>query len=557
MVGTNWDVTERVETQRRIADSERRLRTIIEAEPECVKVISPDGRLLEMNGAGLMLLEVDLVEQVRGLSLAQFVLPEYCDAFAEMHSGVMRGEKRTLTFQIRGQRGTLRWLDSHAVPLRDERGAVTAVLAVTRDITSHKEAEEQLRTANAQLDAARAAADAASRAKSEFLANMSHEIRTPLTAILGFTDVLRDDPVVMGSPERRATLDTIKQASTHLLTVINDILDLSKIEAGKMTIERVETPLIKILREVASLLRPRAAAKGVALIVRLGTPVPERVVSDPTRLRQILMNLVGNATKFTSAGCVTVTVGSADIQGRTRLVIDVEDTGPGMTREQATGLFGTFAQTDSTMTRKHGGTGLGLDISRRLARMMEGDVELLRSEPGTGSCFRIELPLEATPGSAIVARLDAVVESALTKASWPETKLCGRILLAEDGEDNQKLILYYLERAGAIVDAVENGAAALELIERNDAAGTPYSLLLTDMQMPEIDGYELARTLRQRGSRLAVVALTAHATAEDRVKCLDAGCDDYSPKPIDSERLLATCAEWMGREGKLAGKVTH
>ena len=550
MVGTNWDVTERVETQRRIADSERRLRTIIEAEPECVKVISPDGRLLEMNGAGLMLLEVDLVEQVRGLSLAQFVLPEYCDAFAELHSGVMRGEKRTLTFQIRGQRGTLRWLDSHAVPLRDERGAVTSVLAVTRDITSHKEAEEQLRTANAELDAARAAADAASRAKSEFLANMSHEIRTPLTAILGFTDVLRDDPVVMGSPERRATLDTIKQASTHLLTVINDILDLSKIEADMMTVEAIETPLLTVLREVEALMRPRAAGRGLVLTTTLSSPLPTRIKSDPTRLRQILMNLVGNAVKFTEAGSVSISAGAAEFDGRSRLVIDVQDTGLGMTPAQAGRAFQAFGQADETVTRKHGGSGLGLTICRRLSALMGGDVKLLSTEPGTGSRFRLVLPLEPVPGSPIASQFDGD-ERAPAPAVNGLASLNGRILLAEDGPDNQRLIALHLRKAGAIVDIADNGRIAMEKIDNAAGAGTPYDLLLTDMQMPEMDGYTLARTLRQRGSTLAIIALTAHAMAEDRDKCLNAGCDDYATKPIDKHRLRATCAAWMGKVGGL------
>ena len=403
---------------------------------------------------------------------------------------------------------------------------------------------------NVELVKARDAAEAASRAKSEFLANMSHEIRTPMTAILGYADLLREEGDTAKAPRRRLEIiDTIRGAGTHLLNVINDILDLSKLEADRMTVEKVETPLIHLLRDVESFVRPRAAGKGLALNLRLNTRLPDRVLTDPTRLLQILVNLAGNAAKFTEVGSVTITARAETRDDALRLVIDVEDTGCGLNPEQVERLFVAFTQADSTMTRKFGGTGLGLLISRRLARLMGGDVTLPRTEPGRGSCFRLDLPLEPIVGCAMVASLDVVETTPIPKAAVAAVSLRGRILLAEDSPVNQRLIALHLKNAGADVDIAKHGKIALELLDKAEAAGKPYDLLLTDMQMPEMDGYTLASTLRARGSRLAIVALTAHAMAEDREKCHAAGCDDYATKPIDKAKMLAVCAAWIGKEG--------
>ena len=403
-----------------------------------------------------------------------------------------------------------------------------------------------------ELKVATSTAEAASRAKSEFLTNMSHEIRTPLTAILGFAELLHDDDTDAGARTRRVdAAATIKDAGAHLLTVINDILDLSKIEAEKMTIERIDTPLTLVLREVEGLMRQRAATKHLVLSTALATPIPERIVSDPTRLRQILVNLVGNAVKFTESGSVRVTVGTEERDGEYRLIIDVADTGPGMTHAQSEQLFTAFNQVDGTVTRKHGGTGLGLNICRRLAVLMAGTVSLVTTELGRGSRFRVDLPLLPVAGAPMVRTLDAASPRNGEQPRLLVAKLTGRVLLAEDGPDNQRLIAIHLKKAGACVDVADNGAIALEMIDAATAKQQPYDLLLTDMQMPEMDGYTLARTLRARRSTIAIVALTAHAMAEDRAKCLAAGCDAFVVKPIDRARLLATCAAWIGKS------VTH
>jgi len=533
----------RLRTADALAKSESHLRKVIETAMDAVVSMDSAGRVLGWNPQAEQVFGWSASE-VLGRPLDELVLPE---ELRPLHRKGLANYAATGQSLVLGRR-----IEVPAV--RKDGTRITVELAITavttgdgvvfsgflRDITAAKRAADE-------LIEARAAAEAANRAKSEFLANMSHEIRTPLTAILGYADLLREDGDLARAPERRLqTIDTIQSAGQHLLTIINDILDLSKIEAGRMLVEAVETPLLAILQEVESLLRPRALEKGVTLGVRLDTPLPELVLGDPTRLRQILMNLAGNAVKFTAAGSVVLCARAERRGDSERLVIDVEDTGPGLTPAQTARIFSSFGQADASVTRRHGGSGLGLTISHRLARLMGGAVTLLRTVPGQGSCFRLELPLVAAGAAPRVTSLERPPTRASARASGPAATLRGRVLLAEDGRDNQYLIAFYLRRAGAEVDIAVNGRVALERIERAAAEGRPYALLLTDIQMPEMDGYTLARTLREHGSTLPILALTAHAMAEDRQKCLDAGCNDYTVKPIDKLRLLTTCAQWIG-----------
>lgn len=476
--------------------------------------------------------------------------------FTEMYRTIASGRPWRAEICNRAKNGNEYWVDTTIVPMAGESGKVEQYLALRIDITSNVENTRALERQRAELAEARERADAASRAKSEFLANMSHEIRTPLTAILGYADMLREEGDLSAAPPSRLqTLDTIRSAGQHLLTVINDILDLSKIEAGRMTVELVEVSLAGLLAEVASLVRPRAAGKGVELHVGLETAVPGKIRCDPTRLRQVMMNLAGNAVKFTEEGRIDLWAGVSRGSGGERLVIAVEDTGVGLTREQAGQLFAAFVQADTKVTRRFGGTGLGLVISRRLAELMGGTVRLVRSEEGKGSRFEAEIPLLPVEGSVMLERLEKVTGSALKPEVASAARLSGRILLAEDGKDNQRLISWHLTKAGAKVEVADDGQQALDKLEAASAAGEPFDLVVTDMQMPVMDGYTLARTIRARGSGLPVIALTAHAMAEDRAKCLEAGCDDYATKPIEKFALLGVCAKWLAARAEGARRA--
>jgi signal transduction histidine kinase/CheY-like chemotaxis protein len=395
-------------------------------------------------------------------------------------------------------------------------------------------------------DALKEKADAANESKSEFLANMSHEIRTPLTAILGFSEVLQhalaDGDIAVRHAE---PIRTIRANGEHLLTLINDILDLSKIEAGKMTVEAVPCSICQIVAEVAATMRVRSTPKGLGLNVKYVFPVPRMIMSDPVRLRQILINLVGNAVKFTERGVVEICVRcDAIADGGSTLAVDVTDTGIGLTVEQCGRLFRAFSQADGTTTRRFGGTGLGLAVSHRLAQILGGGITVV-STPGKGSTFTVTFATGDLAGVHMIAAAEEAVVAAPKVNNAPPQRLRGRILLAEDGPDNQRLISMLLTKAGAEVTVAENGRVAVEAVEASVAMGRPFGLILMDMQMPELDGYAAATRLRSLGVSTPIVALTAHAMTGDREKCVAAGCDDYATKPIERAILLAVCHKWL------------
>jgi signal transduction histidine kinase/ActR/RegA family two-component response regulator len=434
-------------------------------------------------------------------------------------------------------------------------GVVFGALAMRISKTLKRQLEEIDATSAAiiehsnELAVAKEQAEAFSRCKTEFLANMSHEIRTPMTAILGYADVLMDEGDLSQAPESRIeAIFTIKRNGEHLLRIINDILDLSKIEAGKMTVESVACSPIQLLADVDSLMRVRAEAKGIALRVECAGELPESIHSDPTRLRQILVNLVGNAVKFTSRGAVCLIARLARGE-RPCLEFDVVDSGVGMTAEQTQRLFQPFSQADASTTRSFGGTGLGLVISKRLAEMLGGDVAVIKTEPGVGTTFRFTLaigsladvPMIATQGS--VSNFIKPQVSAIQNTSVVQLSGC-RILLAEDGEDNQRLIAFVLRKVGADVVTVENGQLAVDAALAADDRADPFHVILMDMQMPVMDGYQAVALLRAKRYRGPIVALTAHAMSGDREKCLGVGCNDYATKPIDRDALIEQIARW-------------
>ncbi|HEY8141243.1 MAG TPA: ATP-binding protein, partial [Kofleriaceae bacterium] len=328
------------------------------------------------------------------------------------------------------------------------------------------------------------------------------------------------------------------------------ILDLSKIEAGKMTVEAAPCSPAQMAVDVASLMRVRAHAKSLQFDLQFETPVPETIHSDPTRLRQILMNLVGNAIKFTQRGRVSMAVSCA----LPTLRFHIRDEGIGMAPEQLARLFQPFAQADSSTTRRFGGSGLGLVICRRLAEMLGGTIRV-ESEVGRGSTFTFELDVGSLQGVAMLEDMSeacAPVSASPARRQAPSARLTGRVLLAEDGADNQVLVSTLLRRAGAEVEIVENGKLAVERALDAKAEGRPFGVLLMDMQMPELDGYGATATLRGRGYSGPIVALTAHAMAWDRDRCIAAGCTDYLTKPIQRDILIATVAHYLESAGPAA-----
>ncbi len=422
-----------------------------------------------------------------------------------------------------------------------------------RQQAQRKKAEDELRGLNAALinamemqgkmtsDLAQAKEDAesANHAKSSFLANISHEIRTPLTAITGYAEMLLGPKGC--KIDQAECINVIRRNSHHLQELINDILDLSKIEAGKVTVERAAADLPQVLCDIASMMRPRVMEKGLDFKLAFHGPVPRMIHTDALRLKQILVNLVGNASKFTAQGQISLTVFYEHTATQDLLQFDITDTGIGITKEQLQRLFKPFSQADESTTRKFGGTGLGLTISRKLAQMLGGDISV-QSEAGKGSTFRLTIDGGPVNADDLLAEFtEAFVEPQTVANDDTEMTIDGHILLAEDGRDNRRLICTHLEAAGAEVDVAENGRIAVEM-----ARAGAYDLILMDMQMPELDGYGATSQLRAEGCKLPIVALTAHAMAEDRRKCLASGCTDYLTKPINSKLLISTVIKLMG-----------
>jgi len=430
-----------------------------------------------------------------------------------------------MEFRIHHPQLGLRWLSAAGEPVRNKSGNVIRNAGVIWDVTQRHEAESSLRDA-------RALAETANRSKSEFLANMSHEIRTPMTSILGYVDLLREDAV---SGTSRDYIETIRRNGYYLLDIINDILDLSKIEAGRVElVAEVFSPL-RLVEDVRSIMSVRAAENQIGFEVACGERVPGTVCADQKRLKQILINLVGNAIKFTDQG--TVTLSASYEQSTNRLSFEVADTGIGMTERQLKRLFQPFTQVDASESRKHEGTGLGLAISQRLANMMGGEITV-ESESGIGSRFTAsidagEVTDSQTPSSGELERDHS--------APHPNdsSPLACSVLVVDDRRDVRFLATRMLTTAGATIHEAEDGQEAVEQVQemlRNDRL---VDLILLDMQMPRLDGYRTAEQLRRIGYSGPIVALTADAMQGDMTRCIECGCNDYLSKPIDRAALLS------------------
>ena len=450
--------------------------------------------------------------------------------------------------------GELRILNTTVTAVPASDGNSYDALFVAEDITERKRSEEasirakkEVEEANRKLEQAldhanilTRKAKVANNAKSEFLANMSHEIRTPMNGIVGMLTLAlnkeRDEKI-------REYLTIAKTCADNLLNLINDILDISKVEAGKLAIEIVDCNVDEILSVINSSMLPSALEKGIGFDVVLMTDVPEQIKTDPTRLNQCLVNLIGNAVKFTETGGVTVELSLEEMGGKPFVRFDVVDTGIGIPVDQQKSIFDKFMQADSSTTRKHGGTGLGLAITKQLTELLGGDLTLT-SEPGKGSTFSVIIPANIDIASATMISNDKwCKKEQKVEPSDEINNAAGKILVVEDDFASQQVILGMLEETNLQAEIANNGIEAV-----NKVTSGSYDLIFMDIQMPNMNGYDATKIIREKGYTLPIIALTAYAMKGDEEKCLNVGCDAYLPKPVDAEKLFETLGKFLSFE---------
>ncbi len=528
VIPSGFDVTDRKRLEETVADNERRLRLAMEVShigswewDLATNQTIWDNAQFEMFGIPVgTAVTLDLVYSV--------IHPDDLDAVRELNRlSVERGVEYKQEFRVVMPDGRVRWLAGRGNVVRNKKGIPIRMIGVNWDITERKEFEQS-------LERSRRIAEAANQSRGEFLANMSHEIRTPMTAILGYADLLSGH---LTDPDNLQCVETIRRNGKYLLEIINDILDLSKIDAGKLEVESERVRPDLLIGDIRSLMDVRAKEKLISLDVEFDGKIPAVIETDAVRLRQILLNLLGNAIKFTDDGSVRLLVRYDATENE--MHFDIVDTGIGIESDEIESLFDAFKQADSSSTRAHGGTGLGLTISRRLARILGGDISVT-SQLNFGSVFTLKIKCgNVSEVEMIEPNLNVEVTLDASDPSW---EINGRVLVVDDRRDIRFLAQHFIEKAGGRVIVASNGAEAIEILTASDDdAGV--DLVLMDMQMPVMDGYAAASRLRELGFTRPIVALTAHAMNSDRDKCLAAGCTDYTTKPLHGPNLVQIIAK--------------
>jgi len=530
-----WSVTERRQAEAALQASEAKFSQAFIASTYAIIITrAADGVIVEVNPAFETMVGYCRAE-VLGKSTLDLALWEDSQDRQHFLSVLIEsGRADAQEYRFRKKSGAILigLLSARLFTLNNER----VLLGNITDITERKQIEEELARS-------RDAAQAANRAKSEFLANMSHEIRTPMNAVIGLTHLALETDLTL---KQQDYLHKIQSSGQALLGLINDILDLSKIEADRLELEQIPFSLDQVLDRIATMTSLKAEEKGLTFGFHLDPATPRRLLGDPLRLGQILLNLVNNAVKFTAQGEVVVSVSPVARAGaQVRLCFAVRDTGIGILPAQQARLFEVFSQADGSTTRRYGGTGLGLAISKKLADLMGGEISV-ESAPGVGSTFTFVLPFTLDV-SAAEAQLEVMPASEVAASPAPSTVVGARALLVEDNDINQMVAREILEGFGLVVEIAGDGRAAVELLRANP---TRCTLVLMDLQMPEMDGFEATRIIREElGLDLPIIAMTAHALADERQHCLASGMNDHVAKPIDPPTLLTVLARWLPPRG--------